>query len=401
MGKKKASDGQGSVRQRADGRWEARYYVDGVRKSIISKKNSKKPQEEVTIALNQKLYEINNGLYVESNKISLSSWLETWLKEYKQNNIKPRTLESYKSTIELYLVPTLGKKNLKDIRPEELQSILNKMTKDGLSARTVRYTNQVLHSALNQAMKNGLILRNICDLIMLPKGDKKEMRVLTKDEQSIFFKYLKGNRYEFAFILCISTGLRVGELLGLGWKDVDIVNGTIKITQTLQRIKNEDTGKTSLQFGTPKTEKGRRTIPLLNSTLMLLKEHKRKQQLEKLRAGSKWIENNLVFTTELGTPVEPKNLTRIINKTVDKINEENEKISLDMQDPFLIEPFKRFGIHTLRHTFATRALEAGMLPKVLQEILGHSTITMTLDTYSHVLPDTKRESMQLLNNMFA
>lgn len=414
MAKKRAADGQGSIRQRSDGRWEARYYVNGVRKSIISKKNSPRPKEEVTKALNKALYELENGLYVEPNKIKLSDWLDKWLKEYKANSLKPSTYDSYDRVIKLYINPTLGKRNLKDIRPEELQTALNKMTRDGLSARTVKYANQVLHSALTQAIKNGLLVKNIADMVILPKGDKREMRVLTKNEQDTFLKYLKGQRYEFAFIFCLSTGLRVGELLGLRWKDVDFKEGTIKINQTLMRLKDSETGKTTLQFSTPKTEKGKRTIPLLDDILLLLKNHKQKQLLEKFKAGSKWQnkdaviaagqkwkDNDLVFRTELGNPVEPKNLTRIINKTVEKINqnrkEQYKKLGKAMPAD---EKFKNFGIHALRHTFATRALEAGMQPKVLQEILGHSTIGMTLDTYSHVLPDTKKDSMNLLKGVF-
>jgi len=404
MAKNKAVDGQGSIRQRPDGRWEARYYVNGVRKGILSKKNSVKPKEEVAKALNKALYELDNGVYVEPNKIKLTVWLDTWLKEYKANSLKPSTYESYERVIRLYIKPAMGKHNLKDIRPDELQTLLNKMTRDGLSARTVKYTNQIFHSALKQAIKNGILLKNVAEMVSLPKGAKREMRVLTKDEQDTFLKYLKGQRYEFVFMFCLSTGLRVGELLGLRWQDVDFKKGTIKINQTLMRLKDIETERTTLQISTPKTEKGKRTIPLLDDIQRLLSEHKQKQQLEKFKAGckwqdkdkvidkgQKWKDNDLVFRTEFGTPVEPKNLTRIINKTVEEINKDlkkhYEKINKKIPES---DVFKKFGIHSLRHTFATRALEVGMQPKVVQEILGHSTIGMTLDTYSHVLPDTKK-----------
>jgi len=200
----------------------------------------------------------------------------------------------------------------------------------------------------------------------------------------------------------------------LRWQDVDFKKGTIKINQTLMRLRDSETERTTLQISTPKTEKGKRTIPLLDDIQRLLSEHKQSQLLEKFKAGSiwqdkdkviakgqKWKDNDLVFRTELGTPVEPKNLTRIINKTVEKIGNDRknqyEEIGKKMPES---EAFKKFGIHALRHTFATRALEVGMQPKVVQEILGHATIGMTLDTYSHVLPDTKKVSMDLLKDMF-
>lgn len=383
---RKRGQGEGCITKRKDGSWASVITVgknsDGTQKRRFF---YGKTRQEVAEKLNKALNELNTGMYVDINKITVSDWLNKWLYSYKLNSIKPKTFESYNYIIQSCIMPFIGNFYLQDLNTDNIQSMLNKLIKKNLSSRTIKYTHTVLHSALEQAFKNSLITKNSSNNVALPKKSKKEIRILSIEEQTIFLNCVKSHRLNAAFILLLSTGIRVGELLALSWDNVNIEEGTIRITQNVQRIKVFDESsktKTKLIFGTPKTDKGIRTIPLLDSVINILIEHKKRQANEQNKAGEIYKDNNLVFCTEIGTPIEPRNLTRTFKGILKKANLED------------------INLHALRHTFATRGLESGIELKVMQELLGHSSISVTGDIYSHVLPEKKKESINKLRGVF-
>lgn len=391
----KRGQGEGSIRERfkktRDGKkvsigWEARYTAgidkDGkqIQRSIYAKSS-----DEIKKKLRKVLSSIDNGTYIEPTKTTVSSWLDTWFDTYKKPSVKAKTLECYDNIIRNHIKPGIGSVLLKDLRPEQVQKLYNDIAKK-LSSRMAELTHVTLHAALQQALKNDLISRNVSEAATLPKKVKKEPRVLTTEEQQKFTEAFKGNRLEAAFTLDLFTGLRRGELLGLRWKDIDFKNKLIKVNQTLCRVKNFDDTviktKTKLVFDTPKTEKGKRVIPLLDEVIEALKSHRTRQKTEKFKVGEIYQDNDLVFCTTIGTPLDPRKFNDLFHEVVEKAG------------------IGRANIHALRHTFATRGLENGIELKVMQEFLGHSSISLTGDVYSHVLQDKKREAINKLKSVF-
>jgi len=352
-----------------------------------------KTQQECKDKLIETLQSIKNQTFVEPHKITVEGWLDTWLKEYKKDNIRPTTYSSYEYIVRVHIKPNLGKAYLKELKPEQVQRFYNERKASGLSSRTVRYIHTVLHEALEQAVKNNLIVRNVCKSTTLPKQEKREMRVLSVEEQNRFMDALSANKMGIAFKLFLASGMRRGELLGLNWKNVDLKEGVIRVTRSLSRTKvnfdNESKeNKTAILIQKPKTKKGERTIPLFSSIISDLKEHKAAEKEKFINLGwddikiKQHFKDGLVFTNELGGHIEPRNLTRKFYSLVKAAG------------------IPKANLHSLRHSFATRLLEMGVSPKVVQEILGHSTITLTLDTYSHVMPELKKDAVDKLGGLF-
>lgn len=407
MAKNKRGQGEGSIRERfkktKDGKkvsigWEARYTVgkkaDGTpnRKSIYGKTSV-----EVKKALRKVLTEIDTGVYIEPSKLPVSDWLDTWLMDYKKQSVKIKTFTSYQDTVRLHIKPEIGPVNLKDLQAPQVQHLISGIKDKGLSPRMAKYVYTILTMALKQAIKSNLLIKNVCDAVTLPKQTKGEIRVLTVKEQDTFTEAVRGHRLEAAFILDLFTGLRIGELLALKWSDIDLKEGVLKVRRNVQRVRIDDAEtKTQLVYGEPKTESGKRSIPLLDEVVEILKEHKKRQLAEEVRAGPLYDgkkadddsskkrdkDDRLVFCTELGKQLEIRNFQRTFYELVEKAN------------------LKKVNFHALRHTFATRGLENGIEPKVMQELLGHASIIMTLDIYSHVMPEKKKESMNKLKVLF-
>lgn len=319
--------------------------------------------------------QIQEGLTFNSTLITLNQFMVQWLGSIR-TSIRPKTYNQYSYIALKQIIPTLGKIKLKDLRPEQIQALYNAKLDNGISQRTVQLIHVVLHRALGQALKQGLIIRNPTQAVTRPRVSHKEMMVLSGDQARSFLSAAQNTRYETLYYLAIHTGMREGELLGLKWCDLDWVTKRLQVKRQLQHISGH-----GLVFSEPKTAAGRRMIVLSPNAIEKLRSHSEKQNVERQLAGSAWVENDLIFPTKLGSPMYSANMYKIF-KGVLKL------ASL---------PNIRF--HDLRHTAATLMLQQGVHPKVVQERLGHSDITQTLGTYSHVLPSMQEEAADKLDEV--
>lgn len=253
---------------------------------------------------------------------------------------------------------------------------------------------------LQQAVKNEMIFKNPCVSVDIPKTEKTEKQILSAEQQDEFLQFIRSSnrwkKYHTLFTVVLGTGMRIGELLALNWSDIDYNEKTIEINKTLQYLYNKEKKKYEYVMQTPKTKTSKRIIPLLDSLAFLLKKHRKEQQELRMSLGDKWQPlnkegfGNLVFTTEFGRPFDRNSINRAISSIVTEMNKKREKGN----------EFPNFSPHCLRHTFATRCFENGIPPKVVQEYLGHTTIQMTMDLYTHVMKETKQDEIKKLDNVF-
>jgi integrase len=330
------------------------------------------------------LHNKQQGTFVEPYKVTLGEWLGTWLQQYKRPHIRPITFDTYEMIVRRHLKPALGHMALRDIRPEHLQRYYNEKEQEGLEAHTIRLHHVLLSNALAQAEKNQLVLRNVCRLVTSPRRMRKDRSTLTVEQATTqFLSALQSDRLYAAFLTLFMIGLRRGELLGLRWQDVDLNAGILHVRQTLIRIYNRDPQgegrKTRLAFQEPKTEKSRRSVPIPDACLAALKRHKAHQAEEKLLLGQGYQDGGLVFAQADGTPIDPRSMNLYFTQALERAG------------------LTAIRLHDARHTYATWMLEQGVSPKVVQTLLGHSSITVTLDVYSHVSLELEKQAAAKLN----
>lgn len=369
---RKRGQNEGSIYQRKDGLWTVSVTLQRKR---VSKYFA--TQSECREWLRNTQSQIQNGLTLAGVRTTVDEYLVQWLGTIRES-VRLRTKDQYTQIIRQHIVPRLGTIKLKDLRPDQVQALYNEKLDNGTSARTVLLIHAVLHRSFVCAVKLGLVGRNPVDAVTRPRIRRKEMRVFTDDQARAFLSAAKHTRHACLFQLALHTGMRQGELLGLMWKDIDWINRQIHIQRQLSRVPNG-----SLVFSEPKTTKGRRTIVISPTMVESLRKHLEEQDNNKKVEGEKWEENDLIFPTKLGTPLHHANLFR-----------EYKELLKETGLPLL-----RF--HDLRHTAATLLLQLGVHPKIVQERLGHADISMTLNTYSHVLPsmqiDAALKMDELLN----
>ncbi len=330
--------------------------------------------------LRDKLRDKDLGICLEPATESLDKFLDTWLASIVKPRVRQRTFDDYTALLKRYVRQPLGALKLADLRALDIQRLYQEMQDRELSARVVRYTHAVLSSALKQAVRWDMLARNPATLVELPRLERKEMKALTADETSRLLSVLSGTRFYALFMFALTSGMRPQEYLALKWSDVDMDKGTATVRRAMVWPQRKGGG---WYFTEPKTSRSRRTIPLPASMVKALAEHKRKQGEERLKAGSEWQDNGLVFATSMGEPHSIPTLTKKAFK------------------PALVkaELPTIFRLYDLRHTHATLLLTNGENPKVAAERLGHSTIVLTLDTYSHVLPDMQQQAAERIENL--
>lgn len=320
------------------------------------------------------LYQLENGIaYITADKMTLAEWLDTWNEEYHQKAVKTTTYNDNLSKIK-HIKESLGSIKLKALRQDHIQKYANELQEQGKKPGTIKRYIGLLHTALSQAVKNRIIQSNPAAGISCPKEDKAARAVLNREQQRLFTKYAKESYLYNAFMLMLRTGLRSGELRGLKYEHIDKKAGLLHIVNNLQYV-----GKKTYKNQSPKSKMSIRDIPLTRDILEIIQAQKA-QPLTNIQG---YIFTNHTDGSSLKTATLRDEIKRIL-----------KKIRADGYEMPDITP------HSLRHTFATRAIEAGMQPQVLKTILGHSSLAMTMDLYSHVLPDTKREAMESIAAAF-
>lgn len=371
----KRGHGEGSIYQRKDGRWTAEISVEGGKSKFFYGKTRKEVQEKLKTAL----YEQQRGMLITGPQQKVGQFLTHWLEDVHKQSIRSRTYERYEEIVRLHLVPEIGYHQIQKLSPQHLQSFYKKKLEEGLSTTTVISLHNVLHKALETAVRWNLIGRNTCDLVSPPRRKRFEIQPLSIQQIHQFLAVARGHRLEALFILALATGMRRGEILALKWQDIDLEKGALQVRRILTRIPSKLPGK-GFEETEPKTDKGRRGIVLPAFTVEALKHHRLKQIEAKRQAGPAWQDHDYVFCTSIGTHLNP---------TRDVLNVFKSLLKLAGL------PDIRF--HDLRHSSATMLLGMKVHPKIVQEILGHSQINITMDIYSHVLPTMQEEAMNKIN----
>ncbi len=368
----------GSIIKKGSNRYLVRLYmglVDG--KRVYHSKTIHGNKKTAQQYLNKILREKDLGEFIKPSQELLAEYMNEWLEKEAKTRVREYTYQNYKDLVRLYINPVLGAVMLSNITPVQIKGVYSEMIDKGLSPKTVKNTHGVLKNALEQAVNWGKLPRNPADSVNLPRQKKKEMKVLSPEEAKIFVDAIVDSRWKALFSLLIATGMRPSEALGLKWKDIDFDNERVIINRSLTRVN----GKWSLEE--TKTAHSRRTIPLPPSVIIDLNEHRKEQTSEKLKAEEgEYIDHGFVFATNKGSPLDKHN---IVNRHFKPLLKSAKLPNIRLYD--------------LRHTCATLLLSAGENPKVVSERLGHASITLTMDTYSHVLPNMQKTATDKLEKM--
>lgn len=327
-------------------------------------------KKEAEKAMAAKLHEIASGGYVAPTNETVETYMRAWLED-KRSQVRPSTYRGYEWLVRVHIVPHLGSVELSDLRPQHLQALYRKLQalEKPLSNRTILHIHLLLHEALDRAVKWGLIARNVADAVDPPRPEVKRSTIWTPDDVRAFFaanEHIEA-RYYVAFVLAIMTGMRKGEILALRWSDIDWDNAIAHVNRTLTWTKQGPV------FQDPKTDRSRRAVALSPETVAALRRHRALQAHERLLYGSDYKGYDLVLARPNGEPLYPRTLDNAWYRALERA------------------AVPRIRFHDLRHTHASLLLAQGVHPKIVSERLGHSTVNITLDTYSHVLPGLQKQ----------
>jgi integrase len=343
-------------------------------KRLRKSKSGFRTKKECEAALAEIITKLDKGEYFEASDMNLKEYLIYWLDIYK-SKIAPSTLQRYQEYSN-YAIKHIGNIKLEKLKPINLQKLYVKL-EETLTSGTVLKVHRMLHLALKHAVNWQMINSNPADAVTAPKANKTEMKVWSPEISAKFMNGIRGTTAFLPVMLALTTGMRRGEISALKWSNVNFKDGFISITHNMQRVDGNH-----YELKPPKTDKSARTIAMMDITIKELKEHRKKQLEIKLLMGYEYKDENFVCAWEDGRPYTPHYISDIFRKYVLKLD------------------FPKIRFHDLRHTHATMLLSKGVHPKVVSERLGHSTINITLDTYSHVLPNMQKEAVKKLNVLF-
>ena len=367
--------GEGTICERPDGRWVAAVHLGWTPEGRRLRKWVYGPTREAVAAkLEAEQQNRRQGIRPTPGRLTVGNYLDYWLTEIAAPTLRPRTLTSYRVIVDRHLKPTIGRMPLARLEPDHVVRLMNSKREAGLSARTVTYIVAVLRSALQEALRSGKVARNVAAIVRKPKIERDPIEPLDLEQTRALLSAARGTRLEAALTVAAHAGLRLGELLGLRWPDVDLDNGRLRIAQSLRWLPKKDGG--GWRLAEPKSKRSRRVLSLATPVVEVLRGHRTHQLEERLATGPGWSDHGFVFASTVGTPLEERNVRRDFYRLLDRAG----------------LPRKR--LHDLRHGCATIMLAAGANPRAVMEQLGHSQISLTMDTYSHVLPDVLRREAE-------
>ncbi len=376
----------GHLRQRTKGSWQITIYSGYVNgRAVRHHETIEGTKTDAMRRMRELESGLDKGVPIPVGKLTVAEHLHNWLEGYARTACSQRTVDGYESIVENHLIPSFGYVQLKQLQPQAIQvyySRANKVVKAGeavkverLSARSVQHIHRVLSQSLKYAVRQGILGRNVCELVDSPSSRKKAMRTLTPSEVEVLLETASSNQFYPVIYTAVSTGLRQAELLGLRWRDLDLDLMGISVSRTLYKRRGV------CQFKEPKTSGSSRRVAMTPKLALFLKEYKAERESLYWHLGVALTLDDLVFTNYDGKPVDPSYLTHTFAKIVKQAG------------------LGRVRFHDLRHTFASLALLRGAKPKVISEALGHASVAFTMDTYSHIISGMQEDMMALLDEV--
>lgn len=338
------------------------------------KGNSKQAKDRET----ELRYQVKKGKFFKPSKLTVSDFMDKWLKDYSEVHVSPYVHERYESIVNVHIKPELGEYALTQLTKPEIAEFYSKCLKSGLKAQTVKHYHALLHKTLETAIVWGLLDQNVSEGIELPKVEKPEMNTYDPQEVNQFLETAKTSPYYCLYFTAFHEGLRQSEILGLRWKDIDLTFGTVSVNRAMHILK-----KSEINYRNTKTAKSNRNIPFTPSSYLVMKEHYDKCKANEEKGGLKVTNESLVFCDpQTGEPYKPSAVTKAWTEIA------------------RIAKLKHIRFHDARHTMATIMLKQGIHPKIVQERLGHASIQITLDTYSHIVPSMQQAAAKSFDEAF-
>lgn len=366
--------GEGSITKRLDGRYEVRVIdaLSGRRRSLFAH-----TEDDAVAALRKAHADNAAGIGIGNERTTLARYMEDWLASV-ESSLRPNTFTRYESVTHRHIIPRIGRVKLRALTPNHVRRLYADLAKDGihrkgqkprgLAPRSIHKIHAVLHRALEQAAKDGEVVRNVAALVDLPRVPHREIQVISGEQMKVLLVEAEADRFAAAYVVAVTTGMRWGELFGMRWTDVDLDAGAIQVRRSLIQVKGG-----GLVFDDTKTARSRRTVHLSQYAVDALREHRQRQREERIAALG-WADRDLVFASEIGTPIHPSNF--------------RSRSWLPLRKKAGIP--EAFTFHCPRHTAASHALAAGIPVTVVSEQLGHASTSMTLDVYGHMIPSQQR-----------
>lgn len=371
----KRSNGEGSIWKRTDGRWCGAYFVPKpggtgrVRKYVYGR-----TRKEVYDKLTAISRDVREGVPVPVGSQTVAAYLAEWLAQVASVRVRPSTLRSYDMNVRLHIVPRVGRRQLGKLSARDVRQMLDDMRGAGAGPRVIQHVHATLRVALEHAVREELLPRNVAKLVQVAAPPREERTPLTVEEARTLLKVARDDRLHALYVATLLLGMRRSESLALQWSDVDFDEGVLTIRRTVHRV----TGEGLVNLPT-KTRKSTRTVPLPAVVVAALKRHRDRQAVERDAGG--WQGRELLFTTPRGTAIDPRNFTRMFGELCDRAG------------------VRRVHLHDLRHTCVTLLLQLGVPPRVVMEIVGHSTLDMTMRVYGHVSLDAQRNALGQLGDL--